>query len=684
MLPIYIKVENFNSYINETINFDEFGNQFLLMGENGSGKSSIIDMITTAIFFRARGTDSKGVGMEELINSDYEYFKIEYSFEMNDNIYIIIREKVKNGSQSLKLFINGKDCTGKLTETQKMINDIIKMDYETFMDTVCISQGHSGNFMTKKPTERKKIISQILQLDKYDELEKYTKLVKKDLKNNLDNLSIETERLYTSISSKEDNEYKLNMLSKAIKVYKVEIEKKDKELEFELIEKTKYEELKKQQNLILARKNNIESGINATKIDIEKGNSIKDSILETISKKQNILDNIAELEKNISDATNQMANLNEQKTTLQTENKILINNITELKNKFKQLKEYNSAICNFCGQEISDEHKENHLNEMRSEGTLKQNEYNTNNTEIQNIQNALNDVQQKLNAYNKKIKELQNEKTAVDQAEVRLDNIISKLKDLDKKMKELIEEKKEIDNINIDLIGNRDFKDNILKSELNEMRRELNSKELEIGLLKDKIERISKDEKEYDIVKKKYDKCNNEIMMYEQLLKAWSKNGIQAIIIDNILPQMEDEINKYLSILTRERISINFITQKESKSGNVSETLDVIVNDSNKLRPYENFSGGEKMRIDFACHIGMSKFLAKRSGSNMDFFVVDEGIGTLDDDGKNSFIDMLNILTTIFKKIAIISHISDIKESFNNKVLVTKDILAGSKVSLVK
>ena len=112
-------VNNFASYKDEIIDFESYGNgPFLLCGENGAGKSTIIEMITVAIFNRCNITDSKGAGLDELINSDAESFKIDLTFEQNGNNYEIIRERNKK-SQKLKLFINGEQAKGKLTETPR-------------------------------------------------------------------------------------------------------------------------------------------------------------------------------------------------------------------------------------------------------------------------------------------------------------------------------------------------------------------------------------------------------------------------------------------------------------------------------------------------------------------------------------------------------------------------------------
>ena len=123
-------VNNFASYKDETIDFENYGNgPFLLCGENGAGKSTIIEMITVAIFNRC----NISAGLDELINSDAESFKIDLTFEQNGNNYEIIRERNRK-SQKLKLFSNGEQAKGKLTETQAMINSIVKLSYETFVN----------------------------------------------------------------------------------------------------------------------------------------------------------------------------------------------------------------------------------------------------------------------------------------------------------------------------------------------------------------------------------------------------------------------------------------------------------------------------------------------------------------------------------------------------------------------
>ena len=83
ILPILLSMKNFTSYIDETIDFTKFNSPAIICGDNGNGKSSIIDAITTALYFRARGTDTRGAGIDDLITKGKKEFTINYVFEMD-------------------------------------------------------------------------------------------------------------------------------------------------------------------------------------------------------------------------------------------------------------------------------------------------------------------------------------------------------------------------------------------------------------------------------------------------------------------------------------------------------------------------------------------------------------------------------------------------------------------------
>lgn len=679
-----IIVDNYASYKHEIIEFDKLGNSpYLLCGNNGSGKTTIIEMITTALFNRCRGVDQKGAGMDELIHTGCDSFKIELEFILNNIDYIIIRERNKK-SQKLKLFINGEDKSGKLMETQQMINNIIKLDYDSFMDTVIIAQGQSASFMNKPPIERKKVIAQILDLNKYDILESYTKDIKKDLKSVLTIQDSKINELFNIIKNKEKYNIEIVSLKNDIINIGNKINKLENDLENELTEKAKYDELKKQQLTLINRKNTITNNIDKLKNNIilcEK--SINDS-LKKIKLKETVLDNIDSCTNDIDELQNKLTKLGENKASLSTKNGILQASIDELKNKAIRLKDYNEAICEFCGQNITPQYKEKHLKQMFVEAKGYKSTLNKNNEQLTIINDSINDTKNKLNSLRIKLNKLNNDKIEIIQCETKLENYNNKLIELQERLEQENQYLIEMNNVKLVNLENKIFKDINIKNSLNQLRYELTNKNNRLSILENEIKKIEKNEIEYKNIKSEYDNNKKLFSNYELLQKAWSKNGIQALIIDNILPKIENEINKYLNILSNGEIFIKFETQKIAKNGNLNETLDIIVSDSNGSRPYERYSGGQRTRIDFAFHIGLAKFLTKQSGVNIDFFVIDEGLGTLDTDGRDSVLETIQNLNSIFKQIFIISHIDDIKESFATKILVTNNKDEGSKVNLLK
>ena len=96
---------------------------------------------------------------------------------------------------------------------------------------------------------------------------------------------------------------------------------------------------------------------------------------------------------------------------------------------------------------------------------------------------------------------------------------------------------------------------------------------------------------------------------YSLLATAWSKNGIQALLIEQAIPEIEQEANELLGRLSQNQAQVFIESQRDLKSGGVRETLDIKISDTMGVRPYEMFSGGEAFRIDFALRIAISKLL---------------------------------------------------------------------------
>lgn len=165
--------------------------------------------------------------------------------------------------------------------------------------------------------------------------------------------------------------------------------------------------------------------------------------------------------------------------------------------------------------------------------------------------------------------------------------------------------------------------------------------------------------------------CRDE-SVYEQLAAIFGKKGIQGILIETALPEIEEEANRLLSRMTDNRMSLTFETRKSNKKGDTAETLDILIADELGTRDYNLFSGGEAFRIDFSIRIALSKLLARRAGAPLPTLIIDEGFGTQDADGIEKLKQAIKSIQDDFQKIIVITHIEELKDAFPSRINVVK------------
>ncbi len=173
--------------------------------------------------------------------------------------------------------------------------------------------------------------------------------------------------------------------------------------------------------------------------------------------------------------------------------------------------------------------------------------------------------------------------------------------------------------------------------------------------------------------------------VHDQLAKAFGKKGVQALIIENAVPELQEEANRLLERLTDGDMSLFFDTVREAKGkGNAPiETLDIKVSDSLGTRPLEMYSGGEGFRAAFALRLALSKLLARRAGARLQTLIIDEGFGTQDGKGREKLVDALHVIGSEFERIIVITHIDELKDAFAARIEVTKTP-AGSQITVLE
>ncbi len=203
------------------------------------------------------------------------------------------------------------------------------------------------------------------------------------------------------------------------------------------------------------------------------------------------------------------------------------------------------------------------------------------------------------------------------------------------------------------------------------------------GVLTDRLARHAKLENERRELEGARHKSADEKGVYDELAVAFGKNGIQALIIETAIPQLQNDANELLGRLTDYRMSLKLQLQegrKERRMGLPSEELDVKISDEAGTRSYETFSGGEAFRINFALRIALSKLLARRAGAPLPILFIDEGFGSQDSSGQERLKEAIQSIHSEFQKIIVITHIEQIKDSFPTRIEVSKEGLGSTFV----
>lgn len=210
-----------------------------------------------------------------------------------------------------------------------------------------------------------------------------------------------------------------------------------------------------------------------------------------------------------------------------------------------------------------------------------------------------------------------------------------------------------------------------------------NQLRMEVGAAQQKVNVLADLKKRRKTLEAERETRAHQIGQHKQLERAFGKDGVPALLIEQALPQIEAKANNILERLSDGNMTVQFQTQRELKTrDNLKETLDIIIADSAGRRDYEMFSGGEAFRVNFAIRLALSEVLSQRAGARLQTLVIDEGFGSQDALGRQRLIEAINTVKADFAKILVITHIESLKDAFPTRIEVEKTP-RGSVVNIV-
>ena len=221
-----------------------------------------------------------------------------------------------------------------------------------------------------------------------------------------------------------------------------------------------------------------------------------------------------------------------------------------------------------------------------------------------------------------------------------------------------------------------------LQQEVTKLRRQESAAAQSVGYARQRLQVIDdlREQTKDKLQRKK--RLLDRVQQLSILEKSCGRKGVQALLIEHALPEIEDSANEFLERLTGGDMAIKFDTQRRLKSRDaLAETLDIIISDRAGERPYDNYSGGEQFRINFAIRLALSQLLANRAGARLQTLVIDEGFGSQDPQGRQRLVEAINTVQDDFACVLVITHIDELRDAFPTRIEIHKD-LNGSQISV--
>jgi len=685
-----IELGDFLSHSNTKLEFENGVTVFV--GDNGAGKSSIIDAITFALFGQHTRKSNKG-----LIKRGTNQGFAKIGFSVNSKQFEAVRKIDNKGTLAAKFAeVIGDDRIEIAAGERKQFGEsmtyeverVIGIDFEKLKIASIVQQGELNTIINAKPKEFKELLNAIIGIDKLDIASEAMKTVNKEFRERIkenvgfDDTHIEIllrdlEKYEKEIEESKPQKEQLELKQEERKNEVNDLRKKI-ETETPKIDKIKQIELRKKELLSYAKEaiHEIQREINENERKIQDCEGCFEHIelkSDLESKIQKVEDAIEDTVKKIQEITNQTISLKE-KQLLASKLQLIDNkcpvcdsNVEKLNPLFQE-EHLQQEILELQKQIVSKEKENGMYNQKRKEFSIK-------------LQNA-RDAEATLRAHsinNKEELTIIQKNTEVKKQKIPLttNQNLLEMSTIDQHANLIFEN---ISKLEVETKGFDEQEFNNLKKIVNEKQMSLSQIDQQVGAI---LEKISKGEEQIIVIKKAVSelKIVKEYVtnLNEIQTNVFSRDGPVATSLRSwALNTISAKASEYLTLLNTkiQRISLS------EKARDIS----IACYSKNEVLELESLSGGEKVSVALALRLGMASLLG---ASNLNLMILDEPTTHLDAERKKSLVGVLSQLSDISNsesrmQFLIITHDAEIfEDSTVEQIYKFESSEQGSKVTVL-
>lgn len=168
MRPLKLTLEGFTSFrVRQTLDFADL-DLFAITGPTGAGKSSLLDAITFALY----GKVARESKTAELVSQGATNLKVEFHFSVQQTEYRVIRTwRYRESSPDIKFLLDRwRDGEWERCDRTQKVEDILRMDFDTFTRVILLPQGQFDEFLKGNATNRRNLLRQLAGLEIFEQM----------------------------------------------------------------------------------------------------------------------------------------------------------------------------------------------------------------------------------------------------------------------------------------------------------------------------------------------------------------------------------------------------------------------------------------------------------------------------------------------------------------------------------
>ncbi len=696
MIPLRLEITNFLAYRHPApLDFSGI-HVAVVVGENGAGKSSLLDAMTWALWGRSRAkTDT------ELVHQGQSEMRVQFTFALGDQQYRVLRSKRVGKSAGGLLEFQGCDPSGRwvsiseatIPKTQDKIIRTLRLTYETFCNSAYLAQGRADEFTGKRPTERKQVLAEILGLQEWEQYEERAKVKIRAIDQRLDGLNAVLAEVEAELARRP--EYEQELTTAQAKVIEVSERLRLAETGWTRIDVARQAmvALERQLNDLTRRLKDTQRELDDLDKDLRQAQARANTVhlQRDLEMAQGHLTELDALDEEKERKTAERGTILELGADLRGQNEAAKQEADGLKKRLETLQAANAPVCPTCGQPLDEAARQALFDRLNADLEARRSLYRENAARIKThadqtatLDKWLHETTGKLKGKPAHLKKLGEVQTALEHAGEARERIAGLTERRARQATALAADQTERDRVNTEAEQHTHIlRDAAAKQRnLDNLRDEDGMAKARLGGAQQKLAALDGLNKQRDAKRAERLALTDERGLYEELRDAFGKRGVPAMMIEAAVPEIEASANALLGRMTAGRMHVRFNTQRETQAGDTRETLDIQIADELGTRAYEQFSGGEQFRVNFAIRVALSQLLARRSGTQLQTLIMDEGFGVLDATGRERLVEAINAAQHDFQRILVVTHIDELKDAFPARIEITKGA-EGSEIAVV-